>query len=104
MPPLKFLEEAARKISTKPEAAKTIFVQGLCYTTVLQEAMRMVLSNELLKYRNVIGTNHALINSSVTTYNVMPKSAAKLPGLSGINYPAQPEKIDTRQYDDLDGI
>ena len=54
----------------------TRMIRNLVFITNIQRMMRLKLNQELTQYRNVLVSNHDVVNPGVTEYGQMPPSMA----------------------------
>jgi hypothetical protein len=57
----------------------TRIVRNLMFITNIQRLVRLKLNEELTQYRNVIVSNHSVVNPGVTEYGFMPPSTGSIP-------------------------
>jgi hypothetical protein len=70
---------AANKIVALEAVGKARFdtriVRNLFFITNIQRLMRLKLNQELTQYRNVLVSNHSVVNPGVTEYGYLPPSS-----------------------------
>jgi hypothetical protein len=85
----------------------TRIVRNLFFISNIQRLMRLKLNQELTQYRNVLVSNHSVVNPGVTEYGYMPPTAATMRDAQnrqvGIaaqaSYPGTMETARDREYD-----
>ncbi|GFR88353.1 polyprotein pp220 [Elysia marginata] len=75
----------------------TRIVRNLFFITNIQRIMRLKLNQELTQYRNVLVSNHSVVNPGVTEYGYIPPSSATDPRLR--QYGPGNETSSDRRYD-----
>lgn len=76
----------------------TRIVRTLFFITNIQRLMRLKLNQELTQYRNVLVSNHSIVNPGVTEYGYLPPSSTSNPRLPEYDGPGN-ETAGDRRYD-----